>query len=61
MARETLVRVEVYLAGKDSTQADDDQDVEDGRAHDRADSDVSFSDEDTWGWQLQSMEEHGEP
>lgn len=35
-----------YLARKDPTQADDDQDVEDSRADDRADSDVSFSDED---------------
>lgn len=36
-----------YLACKDPTQADDDQDVEDSRADNRADSNVSFSDEDT--------------
>lgn len=42
-----LVKVFLYLARKDPTQADDDQDVEDSRANDRADSDVSFGDEDT--------------
>lgn len=42
-----LVKAFLYLSCKDPTQADDDQDVEDGRADDGADSDVSFSDEDT--------------
>lgn len=37
----------LYLACKDPTQADDDQDVKDGRANDRADSNISFSDEHT--------------
>lgn len=36
-----------YLSCKDAAQADDDQDVEDGRADDGADADVSFSDEHT--------------
>lgn len=47
----------LYLARKDPTQADDDQDVEDSRANDRADSDVSFGDEDTWGWVSHREEE----
>lgn len=42
-----------YLACKDPTQADDDQDVEDSRADNRANSNVSFSDEDTCGWVTQ--------
>lgn len=49
----------LYLACKNSTQADDDQDVEDGRAHDCADSNVSFSDEDTWGWETDRGREEG--
>lgn len=36
-----------HLACKDPTQANDDQDVKDGRANNRADSNVSFGDEDT--------------
>lgn len=42
-----LVKAFLYLPCKDPAQADDDQDVEDSRADDRADSDVPFSDEDT--------------
>lgn len=38
-----------YLPSKDSTQADDDQDVEDGWAYDGAHADVSFGDENTFG------------
>lgn len=39
-----------YLACKDPTQANDDQYVEDSWANYGAESNVSFSDEDTWGW-----------
>lgn len=53
-----LVKAFLYLSCKDPAQADDDQDVEDGRADDRADSDVSFSDEDTWGRVSQSEQEN---
>lgn len=42
-----------YLACKDPTQANDDQYVEDSRANYGAESNVSFSDEDTWGWRTQ--------
>ena len=42
----TVVTAALYLARKDPAQADDDQDVEDGRSNDRANPDVSFSDED---------------
>lgn len=52
-----LVKAFLYLSCKDPAQADDDQDVEDSRADDGADSDVSFSDEDTCGWMSQSQEE----
>lgn len=38
----------IYLACKDSTQTNYDQDVEDSWAHDCADANVTFSDEDTW-------------
>lgn len=38
-----------YLACEDPTQANDDQNVEDGRANDRTDPDVSLGDEHTWG------------
>lgn len=41
-------RVFLYLSCKDPAEANDDQDVEDGRADDGADSDVSFGDEDPW-------------
>lgn len=41
-------RVFLYLPCKDPAEANDDQDVEDGRADDGADSDVSFGDEDPW-------------
>lgn len=36
-----------YLACEDPTQANDDQNVEDGRANDRTDPDVSLGDEHT--------------
>lgn len=39
----------LYLSCKDPTEADDDQDVEDGRADDGTHSDVSFGDENPWG------------
>lgn len=39
-----------YLPCKDATQADDDQDVEDGWADDGAHADVSFGDENACGW-----------
>lgn len=38
----------LYLARKDATNTNDDQDVEDRWAHDGADPHVSFSDEHTW-------------
>lgn len=38
-----------YLPCKYATQANDDQDVEDGWAHDGAHADVSFGDENTCG------------
>lgn len=56
-ARNTMVTSALYLARKDPAQANDDQDVEDGRSHDRANPDVSFSDEDAWGRVSQREEE----
>lgn len=39
-----------HLPRKDAAQADDDQDVEDGRADDGAHAHVPFGDEDACGW-----------
>lgn len=39
-----------YLPCKYATQADDDQDVEDGRANDGAHTDIPFGDEHACGW-----------
>jgi len=48
--RQGIVDAVSYLACKDPTQANDDQDVEDGRADNRADSNVSFGDKNGWEW-----------
>lgn len=40
--------VTAYLYGEDATHPDDAEDVEDGGAHDGADPDVPFRDENTY-------------
>lgn len=39
---------QTHLSSKDPTNADDAEDIKDGRADDRSDSNITVSDEDTW-------------